>query len=109
MLKNKRKKKDGFVVVASGEGIVREFYALGADAVVEGGQSMNPSAQDFIAAFDKTNARRIFVFPNNSNVILTAKQAADLYNESEIVVIESKWANVMPRCRLCKLRAIARA
>lgn len=90
VLKNKRKKKDGFVVVASGEGIVREFYALGADAVVEGGQSMNPSAQDFIAAFDKTNARRIFVFPNNSNVILTAKQAADLYNESEIVVIESK-------------------
>ncbi len=90
VLKNKRKKKDGFVVVASGEGIVREFYALGADAVVEGGQSMNPSAQDFIAAFYKANARRIFVFPNNSNVILTAKQAANLYNESEIVVIESK-------------------
>ena len=50
---------------------------------------MNPSAADFIEAFDKVNARRIFVFPNNGNVIMTAEQAASLYDKSEIVVIKT--------------------
>ena len=51
---------------------------------------MNPSAKDLIEAFDKVNAERIFVFPNNGNVILTAEQAAKLYSESEIIVINTK-------------------
>lgn len=85
----KRRKKNGIVAVASGEGIKDTFLSLGVDYVVEGGQSMNPSAGDLIKAFDEVNAERIFVFPNNGNVILTAKQAAELYENSEIVVIES--------------------
>lgn len=88
-LKNKPKKKNAFVVVASGKGIKDTFLSMGADVVIEGGQSMNPSAKDFIDAFEKAAARRIFVFPNNSNVIMTAKQAAELY-DGEVVVIESK-------------------
>lgn len=89
-LKRKRKKHNAFVVVAAGAGVKNAFYDLGVDAVVEGGQSMNPSARDFITAFESVNAERIFVFPNNSNIILTAKQAAELYEGSEIIVIESK-------------------
>ena len=50
---------------------------------------MNPSAADLIAAFDKVNAKRIFVFPNNGNVIMTAEQAATLYEKSEIIVIKT--------------------
>jgi len=88
-LKKKRRKSNAVVVVAAGAGVKRAFYESGADAVVDGGQSMNPSAQDFIAAFDEVNAKRIFVFPNNSNVVLTARQAAELYNKSEVVVIET--------------------
>ncbi len=51
---------------------------------------MNPSSDDFIKAFDKVNAEVCFVFPDNSNIILAARQAAELYKDSEIRVIESK-------------------
>ena len=68
----------GVVSVAAGEGIKDAFVSLGCDAVVDGGQSMNPSAEDLIAAFRRVNADVIFVFPNNSNIIMTAKQAAQL-------------------------------
>lgn len=84
------KKPYGIVTVACGKGIQQTFRDLGADVVVEGGQSMNPSAEDFINAFDKINAHTIFVFPNNSNVILAAKQAAGLYNKADVRVINSK-------------------
>ncbi len=83
-------KRFGVVAVAAGEGIKETFLSLGADVIVEGGQTMNPSSEDFLAAFDKVNADTVFVFPNNSNIVLTARQAAGLYDKAEIRVIESK-------------------
>ena len=85
----KERKKYGVVAVACGEGLKETFRERGADVIVDGGQSMNPSAEDFITAFDKVNADVIFVFPNNGNIILTAQQAAHLYNKSDVRVIES--------------------
>ncbi|MCR5187940.1 MAG: DAK2 domain-containing protein [Treponema sp.] len=83
-------KEYGVVAVASGPGIQQMFRDHGADVVINGGQSMNPSAEDFITAFKEANAKNIFVFPNNGNVILAAKQAAKLFPEANIEVIESK-------------------
>lgn len=80
----------GTVAVASGKGIQQAFLDYGTDVIVDGGQSMNPSAEDFIIAFDKVNAKTIFVLPNNSNVILAAQQAAKMYTKSEVHVIETK-------------------
>ncbi len=88
--KNNHKKKTGIVVVAAGKGLKETFLSLGVDEVVDGGQSMNPSAGDMIAVFDKVYAERIFVFPNNKNVVLTAEQAAELYDKAEIIVIKTK-------------------
>ena len=88
--KNQEKKEYGIVAVAAGEGIKQMFTDHGADVIVDGGQSMNPSAQNFITAFNKVNAKTIFVFPNNSNVILAAQQAAKMYDGAQIIVIESK-------------------
>lgn len=92
-MKVKRKKPHkpyGVVSVAAGEGIKSTFVSLGCDAVVDGGQSMNPSAEDLISAFREVNADTIFVFPNNSNIILTAQQAAALYRDAEVRVVPSK-------------------
>ena len=85
----KERKKYGVVAVASGEGLKQTFIDRGADVIVDGGQSMNPSAEDFIIAFDEVNADVIFVFPNNGNIVLTAQQAAHLYEKSDVRVIES--------------------
>ena len=84
------RKKLGIVSVASGDGLREIFAKLGCDEVVCGGQTMNPSASDFIAAFDRVNADTVFVFPNNSNVILTARQAASLYKDSDVRVLPTK-------------------
>lgn len=84
------KKKYAIIEIAMGEKIREELKNIGADYVIEGGQCMNPSTNDFIEAFKAVNAETIFVFPNNSNVILAAKQAAKLYDKSEIIIIESK-------------------
>ncbi len=83
-------KKYAIVSVASGEGIKNTFLSLGADAVVDGSQSMNPSAEDFVKAFEKIDAETILVFPNNGNIVMTAKQAAELYTASDVRVIPSK-------------------
>ena len=80
----------GVVTVATGEGLVRTFKEAGADAVIEGGQTMNPSARSFMEAFEQLNAETILVFPNNSNIIMTAQQAAGLYTQSRVVVLPSK-------------------
>lgn len=88
--KKKPHKPYGVVSVAAGEGIKSTFVSLGCDAVVDGGQSMNPSAEDLISAFREVNADTIFVFPNNSNIILTAQQAAALYQDAEVRVVPSK-------------------
>jgi len=86
----KERTKYGVVAVASGDGLKRIFRERGADAIIDGGQSMNPSTEEFIEAFDMANAEVIFVFPNNSNILLTAKQAAHLYEKSDVRVVESK-------------------
>jgi len=86
----KSRKKFAVVTVATGQGLINTFKDMGADYVVSGGQTNNPSSEDFIAAFEEVNADHVFVLPNNSNIILTAKQAADMYEGSDIRVIESK-------------------
>jgi len=80
----------GIVSVASGSGIKEVFTSLGCDEVVDGGQSMNPSTEDLISAFRNINADHIFVYPNNSNIILTAEQAKTLYKDAKIWIIPSK-------------------
>ncbi|MBQ8716444.1 MAG: DAK2 domain-containing protein [Clostridia bacterium] len=80
----------GIVAVAAGEGIKETFLSLGADFIVEGGQTMNPSSEDFLAAFDLVNADTIYVLPNNSNIVLTARQAAAMYDKADIRVLESR-------------------
>lgn len=87
---NKPHKPFGVVSVAAGSGIKDAFISLGCDVVVDGGQSMNPSAEDMIAAFREINADVIFVFPNNSNIIMTAKQAAQLYDGADVRVVPTK-------------------
>ena len=84
------RRKYGVVAVASGEGIQQMFRDSGADEIVDGGQSMNPSTGSFLAAFTKVNADTVFVLPNNSNILLTAKLAAGMYKFSDVRVIESK-------------------
>lgn len=78
------------VAVAAGDGVKQMFTELGVDAVVDGGQSMNPSADDFIRAYSGLNADNIIVFPNNGNIILTATQTASLYTRANIMVIPTK-------------------
>ncbi len=88
--KKAERKKFATIAVASGSGIQKTFRDLGADFVIDGGQTKNPSSEDFIKAFDAVNADTIFVLPNNSNIILAARQAAELYKKSDIRVIDSK-------------------
>lgn len=78
------------ITVANGEGLKETFYELGADYVIDGGQTNNPSAEEFINAFEEVNADHIFVLPNNKNIILSAKQASKMYEDSDVRVIESK-------------------
>ncbi len=85
----KSRGKYATVAVASGEGISTLFKELGADYIIKGGQTMNPSAEDFITAFDEVNADNIYVLPNNSNIILSAKQAAGIYDKSKVYVLDS--------------------
>ncbi len=82
--------KYAIVAVASGKGIIDYFYSIGASAVIDGGQTNNPSVNDMLKAFDSFDAEHIVVLPNNSNIILTANQAADIYNKSTVHVIPTK-------------------
>ncbi len=88
--KESKRKDWGLVTVASGAGLADAFRQAGADYVVEGGQTMNPSVSDFVEAFDKVAADTIFVFPNNSNIIMTARQAAEVYSAADVRVIPTK-------------------
>lgn len=71
-------KEYGIVAVAMGEGIAQMFKELGVDVVIQGGQTMNPSTEDFVKAMNKIAAKQIFLLPNNSNIILAAEQSAEL-------------------------------
>ncbi len=86
----KVRKRYGVVAVATGDGMVEMFRESGADVVIEGGQTMNPPVQSFIGAFEKIGAETIFVLPDNSNILLTAQQAAAMYDKSDIRVIPCK-------------------
>ncbi|MCL2421064.1 MAG: DAK2 domain-containing protein, partial [Defluviitaleaceae bacterium] len=80
----------GFVAVAAGAGLATLFSDMGADQVIEGGQTMNPSAEDILSAVARVNARQVVVLPNNKNIILAAEQAAKLVEGKEIFVIPTK-------------------
>ena len=82
--------KYAIVTVASGQGIIDYFYSIGASAVIDGGQTNNPSVNDFLKTFDSFDAEHIIVLPNNSNIIFTANQAAEIYNKSNVYVIPTK-------------------
>ncbi|MBQ8879987.1 MAG: DAK2 domain-containing protein [Clostridia bacterium] len=87
---SQKTKTNGFVAVSSGSGISDIFTELGTDVIVEGGQTNNPSTQDFLDAFDKVAAENIFVLPNNSNIVMAASQAAEIYTRSKVYVIPAK-------------------
>ena len=77
----------GFVAVSIGEGLNEIFYGLGADYIIEGGQTMNPSTEDVLKAVEQVNAKTVFILPNNKNIILAANQAVSLCEEKNIIVI----------------------
>ena len=83
-------KEIGFVAVSNGEGITTFFNELGCDKVITGGQTMNPSTEDFLNAIAEVHAKKVFIFPNNSNIIMAAKQAKDIVKDKEVYVIETK-------------------
>ncbi|MDF2675700.1 MAG: hypothetical protein K0R09_3973 [Clostridiales bacterium] len=82
-------KEYAIVTVAMGDGITRIFKDLGVDAIIEGGQTMNPSTQDILEAVNSINAKNIFILPNNGNIIMAAKQAKDI-SDKNLVVIPTK-------------------
>ena len=88
-------KKYAVVAVAQGKGVKEQFEAFGVDYVVSGGQSMNPSTEDFLKAFKQIDADNIIVFPNNKNIVMAAKQAAKLYKGAHIEVVLS---TSIPQC-----------
>ncbi len=88
---NKPKHKtNGIVAVSNGPGISAIFTELGTDVIVQGGQTNNPSTNDFIEAFEKINADNIFVFPNNGNIVMAASQAAEIYDKAKVYVVPAK-------------------
>ena len=88
--RNVSHRKFGLVTVGTGAGLIDAFYGMGADIVIDGGQGNNPSIETFIEAFDDCNADVIFVLPNNSNIIMAAKQAKEMYTKSDIRVLPTK-------------------
>ncbi|HSP47071.1 MAG TPA: DAK2 domain-containing protein [Clostridiaceae bacterium] len=82
-------KKYGFISVSMGDGIKEAFLDLGADVIIEGGQTMNPSTQDIVKAIESLNAEHIFILPNNKNIIMSANQAKEI-SEKDVHVIGSK-------------------
>ena len=83
-------KEVGFISVSAGGGLTNIFKDLGVDYLIEGGQTMNPSTEDMLNAIAKVNAKTIYIFPNNKNIILAANQARDLTEDKEIVVVPTK-------------------
>ena len=97
-LNEKRKvehKKYAIVAVAQGAGIKQQFEEFGVDYIIGGGQTMNPSTEDFIKAFKALDAENIIVFPNNKNIVMAAKQAAKLYKGAHFEVVMS---TSIPQC-----------
>lgn len=83
-------KEYGFISVSVGKGLTEIFKELGTDYLIEGGQTMNPSTEDMLNAIEKVNAKTIYIFPNNKNIVLAANQARDLTEDKEIIVVPTK-------------------
>ena len=88
----KEKTDYAMIAVSSGDGIDEFFREIGVNEIVKGGQTMNPSSQDFVAAIKKANARNVYIFPNNSNIVMAASQACDMVEDEDVnvYVIPSK-------------------
>ena len=84
------RKETGFVAVCAGTGLADIFKGIGADVVIEGGQTMNPSTEDILKAVEQVNADTVYVLPNNKNIILAAEQAKKLSEDCQVVVVPSK-------------------
>ncbi len=83
-------KEVAFIAVAAGDGLSDIFTKCGVDIVIKGGQTMNPSTEDFLKAIEEVNADTVFIFPNNKNIVMAAKQAALLTNSCHVEVIPTK-------------------
>ena len=86
---SKEEKDFGFITVSIGEGIEKIFKDFNVDYVIKGGQTMNPSTEDFMKAIDEINAKNIYILPNNSNIIMAANQAKEL-SKKNVMVIPTK-------------------
>jgi len=84
------RKETGFVAVCAGTGLADIFKGIGADVVIEGGQTMNPSTEDILKAVEQASADTVYVLPNNKNIILAAEQAKKLSENCQVVVVPSK-------------------
>ena len=80
----------GIISVVAGEGVKQLFEEQGCHYVIEGGQTMNPSTEDFLTAIKELNAKNIIILPNNSNIIMAANQAKDVTEDANVVVVPSK-------------------
>lgn len=89
-IEEKKRLKKAIVAVAPSKEIAKLFTDMGVNEIISGGQTMNPSAEDFVHAFENVNADEILVFPNNSNIILTAEQAAKLFEGSKVTICHTK-------------------
>ena len=87
----KELKEQAMISISMGAGLSKVLTSMGVDYIVEGGQTMNPSTEDIVKAIKEVNAKNIFIFPNNKNIQLAAKQAAELAEEN-VFVVESKTA-----------------
>lgn len=85
----KEKQEYGVVTVSMGSGIAELFKSIGAGAVIEGGQTMNPSTEDIVRAIEEIHANKVIILPNNKNIVMTAEQAAEV-SDVEVVVVPSK-------------------
>ncbi len=88
--KSEPRKAYGFISVSAGEGLDEIFSGIGADYLIQGGQTMNPSTEDMLNAIDRVNADTIYILPNNKNIILAAEQARSLVEDKKVIVIPSK-------------------
>ncbi|HNX16169.1 MAG TPA: DAK2 domain-containing protein [Bacilli bacterium] len=82
----KEKTKYAMIAVSAGEGIDEFFKEIGINVIVKGGQTMNPSSEDFVNAIKKANAENVYIFPNNSNIVMAASQACEVIEDKEINV-----------------------
>lgn len=78
------------IAVSAGEGLNEIFQGLGVNFVITGGQTMNPSTEDFMAAIEKVHAKEVIILPNNKNIILTAEQAAKISEQCQVFVVPSR-------------------